>query len=490
MSTADQDHENESAGEILRDEEGDVLEQSPLGDALDLEAWDVAAPPAGFAERVLDRVRSENAGNAENAEEPARITTAARTRRRWLAVSGGVATLAVAAMMLLRVSSPPSQGEAIAKDRVEVALGSRALAVLEPGATVKWNGDDVEQSRGDVFYRVEPGKRFTVHTPAGEVEVKGTCFTVKVRALPDAAKSLAFVVVHEGKVGVTPGVSAKDHAHVDLKAGESAQSGPEGVTRTSGMSSDGEKAFDQRAAALDVKAEDDSTSRANQNLVRQVSDYRSRLEAIAAQKRELEEKLKNSEERLAASRDGSVVIPHGFDLSSEDWKELAKTGTIKYRIPCSSRNGGYQPKPEALTNLGLQPADGEVIRDAYARSTKRYWDAIKPLCSAAIGNPDIAEKIGPDTCIHLILDLESERDNEAVRVARRQVGEIRAGIKPMPGPNDKLHPVTRIFLTATGEAKALEDDLAKSYGPEEAHRLVYSDELCFGHSTFGSGAKD
>lgn len=40
---------------------------------------------------------------------------------------------------------------------------------------------------------------------------------------------------------------------------------------------------------------------------------------------------------------------------------------------------------------------------------------------------------------------------------------------------------------ATGEAKMFESDLAQSFGPEEAHRIAYSDELCVGSSHFGGG---
>ena len=65
-------------------------------------------------------------------------------------------------------------------------------------------------------------------------------------------------------------------------------------------------------------------------------EYRSRLEAIAKRETEFEEKLKKSEERLAASQDGArYVMKHDFDLSADDWKELSKDGTIEYQMPCS-----------------------------------------------------------------------------------------------------------------------------------------------------------
>src|SRR4029077_935812 len=102
--------------------------------------------------------------------------------RRWGTAAGVAGVLALAAAFAVKVTTmPDAHGSAIAKDRLEVSIGSRARAVLEPGAQVKWDGDDVVQAHGDVFYRVEPGARFRVHTPAGDVEVKGTCFAVKIR---------------------------------------------------------------------------------------------------------------------------------------------------------------------------------------------------------------------------------------------------------------------------------------------------------------------
>ncbi len=96
-------------------------------------------------------------------------------------------------------------------------LGARGIAVLERGAHVAWNGDEVTQSAGDVFYRVERGGAFRVHTPSGDVQVLGTCFRVrveneengegavnlrdlKVGAFGAALGAAAFVSVYEGKV--------------------------------------------------------------------------------------------------------------------------------------------------------------------------------------------------------------------------------------------------------------------------------------------------
>lgn len=477
-----------------RDDENEVRSHESDEEPMDLSRWDAQAPPDDFAERVLTRIR------AEDPTRPSSAPVAPPPRsRRWPVVTGGIAACAIAAAVLLRATAAPSTGEALAKDRVSVAIGKRAVAVLEPGSNVRWNGDDVVQSNGDVFYRVEPGARFKVHTPAGDVDVEGTCFTVKVRprgesksegmdmqkrdvksgAVGAALSALAFVAVYEGKVAVS---HASDR--VVVQAGDTAQLGPDDVKLT-GV--DGAAQFEQNAMADES---DDPTMTANQSLVRQVGEYRSRLEGLAKQKTELETKLQKSEASLAAARDGGpLAIKSEFDLSPDDWKEFAKDGTIKYQQPCIRTKGdGYTPSKENLNALGLAPEDGATLKDAYAQVSKVVWEQLKPICAQAVGNESLAERIGPDTCVHLVVDIEQDRDREATERARRQVGEIRAGLRPMPGPNEKLHPVTSMFLTMTGANKRFEDQLAQSFGPEEAHRIAYSSEGCVGHHTWGGDA--
>ena len=470
-------------------------------DKLDLDAWEPQLPPSDFAERVLGQVRAE-AKVAPAPPAPAALP--AKKPRRWGRDAGVVSLLALAAALAMRVTSAPdAHGETIAKDRIEVSLGSRALAVLEPGAQVKWDGDDVVQSHGDVFYRVEPGARFRVHTPAGDVEVKGTCFAVKVRGeapsnkvvgadmnkrdvksgvVGAALSALAFVAVYEGKVAVS-------HAgeRVDLGAGEAAQVGSDGVKKSAAVG-DGEKAFDAKVAANAANPGETPLAQANENLVAQVSEYRSRLEAIAAQKIELEQKLKKSEEKLAS--DGAAPRTRAeYDLNQEDWAELAKKGEVKYRVPCF-RESGWDFTPKKLNDLGLAPQDGAPIKEAYKRSYDRLWKELRPMCAAAIGTSlDVIDKIGPDQCPHLIYDAAARVDKDGAAEAHTQVAEIRAGLRAEPGPNEKVHPVMKLFLMLTNANRGFEGDLAKSFGPEEAHRLAMSDDMCSGNSRWGGGKK-
>jgi hypothetical protein len=267
-----------------------------------------------------------------------------------------------------------------------------------------------------------------------------------------------------------------------LTPGESAKLTDHGVTRT-GTLADGDRAFDK-------PGETDPLVTANQNLAGNVREYKDRLQALEGEKDTLEKKLAAAEQKLASTAPDGAVIPKksAFDLAPEDWAELAKTGTIKYEVPCftRTRTGMRDRTSFDLDKLGLAPTDFPQIQAAYAKSRDRLWNTIVPLCAQAVGSADVAEKLGPNTCIHLVLDLARANDPKGTNDALYAVGDIRAGARPMPGPNENVPSVEKMFLALTAESGAFEADLAQSFGPEEAHRLAYArDGMCLGTSEFG-----
>lgn len=439
------------------------------------EAWQAEAPPPGFAERVVRRAQQE------------RSAPPSRGRR----IAAGVMLAAAAAAALAfgaHLRRAQAKGDVTASERREVRIGTRAIAVLEKGAHVAWDGDAVTQAAGDVFWRVEPGARLAVHTPAGEVTVKGTCFRVKLGedemtrrdiasgAVGAAIGIAAFVGVYEGKVAV----SAKA-ASVDVAAGEGAEIGSAGLRKTS-SASPGE--------AAGGAAESDPLLAANQNLADTVQAYKRRLEAIGTEKDTLQKKLAVAEAQLARIDGGSAAAHKSdYDLSQDDWKTLAKEGTVKSRVPCAV-NGGFSYSPASLNRLGLAPQDGPIVAKALATSNKRTWAVIKPLCSQALGGaPDVADRVGQTACVNLILDLERQKNSDAVDELTRQVAEIRAGERPMPGANDPIDPAERVLLALTGESPAIEADLAQSLGPADANRVVFGEEGCWSNMSSGVGPR-
>jgi hypothetical protein len=461
------------------------------------DAWEPADPPRGFAERVVDAARREGAARS-------------RTRRRaGIVVVATIAIAAAAAVAVVRVRTTPASGDASASgERTQIAIGDRAIAVLEPGARVAWSGDVVTQSSGNVFYRVEPGGGFRVHTAAGDVDVKGTCFRVKVHddgtsaaspqrgphqetamnardvkvgAVGVAIGAAAFVGVYEGRVALS---HAKQS--VELGAGESARADNTGV-RPSGSIADGEKDFDAQKPANAAPA-DDPTMAANKNLADSVRTYKQRLEAIEAEKAKLQKDLEGAQQKLALATDASAPDKHNkFDLNDDDWKDLAKDGTVRLRFPCS-RPESWNYSPKQLTKMGLAPQDGPPITNALSTSTKRTWAVIKPLCAQALGGAaDVAEKVGQQACMSIVMDIDRQKIDSDEQV--RQVAEIRAGMIQAP-PADSMSATMKMLLALSYESKNVESDLAKSIGPDDAHRVVFGDEGgCWSNQGIGVGPR-
>jgi len=443
-------------------------------ESIDLSAWDPELPPSDFADRVMAKV-----------SQGAPRKTASRVR--WLA-TGGVFAMA-AAFALYASTRPPSSGIAKADhDRIEVKLGDRAIAVLEPGAELKWNGPHVEQTKGDVFYRVEKGDGFDVHTAEGDVAVKGTCFRVKLKgdematrdwkmgALGALGASALFVGVYEGKVAVSHANESKM-----VTAGQAAgvSSGQSVVVAD----------METGAAGLNAERAGDPLMAANRNLVDTVSEYRKRLEAIEGEKKDLAERLKGAEKDLEREKRGpdAASEKNEFDFSQDDLVALAKEGTLKYMAPCTKKD--YRPSPEALNKLGLSPQDGDIIAGVYKKVNDWREAQMRPACIEAIGRSELTEHLPIDGCMHLVSDMLSETNNKERHEAQQAAVEIRAGLRPQPKAGEKVSPLTRMMLASAQLGKVFEDELAKNYGPEEAHRLVYSDELCMGHSTWGGPKK-
>lgn len=460
-----------------------MSEQEPLSpDAL--AAWAAAEPPEDFATRVLAALPAERA-------RPARVLA-------WRAPSAafGALALAAGAMLALRTYDESSSGALVASARTEVKLGRRGVAVAEAGAEISWTNGHVSQKSGKVLYRVEPGAEFVVSSPEAEVHVLGTVFAVSIAGAASeedpamnainkksvvagisgaALAALATVAVYEGRVRV-----AHAGQHIEAGAGESVQTTRDGV-RLAESDDDGAK------AAATLTAAQSKTATAAQ-VAAAVQTYKEQLEALESQRKSLSDALKASEDKLAEAETGKPARTRPeFDLDADDWRALAKEGTVKYRTPCATP-GGWRPDAEHLNKLGLAPSDADTIQDAYKRTQESVWATLKPLCMRSIGlSSEMADRIGSQNCVHLVTDIEAAKLKEGeAEKGMRLVGEIMAGDKPEPTAADKPNPATTAFLTMARANKVLEGELAKSYGPEEAHRLAFDSAMCGGQSTFKS----
>ena len=399
--------------------------------------WEPQVPAADFADRVMARALREE-------REPRRRPW------RWYAIAGATLAAAAAIVMITRPTSAVRHGELRATARVEVAVGSRAVAVVEPGTHIRWHGDVVEQDSGQAFYRVEPGEAFEVRTPAGNATVAGTCFRITVQKEQDMMKrdlgagAIGAVVAVGIVVGVYEGKVRVSHAGqaTTVGAGETVVSDRTGVHAQTTV-----------ARTEDAKAPHTS------------DELKLRLAQIEQEKTNLERELESA---LAGTPPKSE-----YDLSRDDWQRLAKQGTIKYEVPCF-RDGGFRPTPEQIQHMGLAAADADTIQAAFRQSNQRFATNMTAICGEV--GPEEAKDMSK--CMTKLFATIYERGTDSARPIYTRVAEVRAGTRTQ-APAADTPPAEKMLLFFTGEMSSFESDLAKTFGADEAHRIAYSSDLCF-----------
>ncbi len=442
------------------------------------EALQPQRPPGRFAERVMADV-------AALRQEPV-----GRRRATALgAVAGGV-TLAVAAAVALVVAGNArgraERGEIRAEAWMDVHLGPHIVAALSPGAHVRWDGDEVTQTSGRAFYRVEAdgaGGTRLVHTPAGDVTVRGTCFEVKVRAASEEAEAMTQATARELRAGAVGAIAAaavlvgvyegkvrlsRASGAIDVTSGQGARADASGVH--------GPQELAEAEIDFESSAGDDPWRAANASLADQVKAYQRRLEDNEAQRKSIEKELKELKAKLGpdggAARDAFELDPR--DFTTDDWKQLAKAGAVRAGFLCPPAD--WHPSAGELGGLGLAPGDAPALEAAVHDAQQRTWQAIEPACARIVGSDEVARRLGGMACGVVIQNATGKADfNRDVQ----RVADIRAGNTPMP-PASQLDPLEAYWLALTGETSGYEAELAKTFGPETAHRVARFDGISCG----------
>jgi hypothetical protein len=277
-----------------------------------------------------------------------------------------------------------------------------------------------------------------------------------------ALGTMGLMSLHEGRV-------ARARENVKVNAGEAELTDPIQATRTTG---------------------DDPAMAANANLVEQMRRYKERLEAIEAQKAATENQLAEVEKKLAtvAGKDGSTRIRSEYDLSQEDWRKLAAEGTVKFQIPCDDLKTN-DVSPGSLADIGLPASDAQPIHDALRDSSFRLWGIVKELCAQGLhGSLQLADELGPEACRGLIEHM-GHKDGGDLEEQTRIAAEIRAGLIPMPQDPRSLGVYTQLLLAQSEESQRIEQQLAKSIGPDDAQAFVYGGVGCWERVTKTGGPR-
>ncbi|MEM6294247.1 MAG: hypothetical protein AAGA54_23420 [Myxococcota bacterium] len=429
--------------------------RTPLLRQLDaLGVWDVAAPPPDFADRVLTQA------------PPSRRTTAWRVA----ALAVAAALVAVVGWALLHRPTP-SRGSVVAEQRRTVNVSETAV-VLEPGAALSWTHDDglaLDQARGSAFYRVDPTDApVTVHTPAGTVEVTGTCFSIdltptsdpmrqnhKALALGGAIAVAATVTVYEGST-----VFANESGAVTLQAGEQARAtGFAPPTRVRDLA-------DASVAHATPTAELATLRAENRRQASELERLRTTLDAAGhANDPEVDDAPPPSAGRFAA---WGPPIPAGFDHyapTDEALLQMAECGIVAWDQPPVWADD-EQPDPGYLDALGLDEEERAAFQGAFDAFQRDTVAQARAFYVELGGDPTLAEAIDPSELLGMVYgrtDLDAREDGRIAMAMER------AGLAEPPA---SVASASERFLRWDANlGHAFEDALAEQLGPERAHAL-------------------
>jgi len=245
---------------------------------------------------------------------------------------------------------------------------------------------------------------------------------------------------------------------------------PHDPAREAASASASATAADPAPSATPSVSDDEAWRTANANLAETVRRTQQLLDKNVAEKKKLQVELEAAKAKLVAAEGDAALPRNPYDLSQDDWKELAKKGTVRARFPCTF-DPDWHVGPDKAVALGLAPTDAATIEAAYKKEEDRLAAAITPACGKVLQSAELAQRLGPSTCMSVI-----QRSVKDTHPDLQLVADIRAGNKPMPSP-DQLDPFATMLLAETVSEKMLEADLTKSLGPDGAHAVAFSDEL-------------
>jgi len=468
-----------------------MAEQHDDGEALTaaereaLAAWTAAAPPAGFAERVL-AAQAASPVTAPTVPSSPRSPWAGRRVTVASAVVAGACLAALGvAVVRTRAAGPAATGEVEVATRRTLAVGARATAVAEAGASLAWRvdarGADVTQRAGDVFYRVAPGGPFVVHTPAGDVRVTGSCFRIEV---PEGAEEDQMTTKKMAVIGGAVGAVLAAAVVVSVYEG--------GVVVASAGASRAAAAGDRVIIGADgvPVLDTGSTAAATVSLAGLTRDQL--LAAHTAQRAQLANlaaevaRLRGPGGAGSGGPDGERVITAGrddgdgqpwFDPSPQTLQAMAKDCRVRFDLPQIMESEPPNISPRAAEKFGLTPEELPRVNAALAALHTAWMTKVRALYAEATGDTTGADSLSVEAMAQEITDKSPPGETDALR---RRMAEERAGLVAPPADLSKTTPVERYFRGLGGLGAETEQALAGVVGPERARELRAADRGLFG----------
>jgi hypothetical protein len=297
------------------------------------------------------------------------------------------------------------------------------VIVAHPGAVLTWvvggDGDaEVQQIAGEAFYRIEPGGRFVVRTPSGEVRVTGTCFTVAV------ADGVATVDVHEGTVELADATSS-----IALRPGERGHLGGAGPARR------------RPATRPDV-----GTTRVTS--------------------------LDRTPARTDARDDRNDCFcfsdPRYLEADQKLLDEWAGLCRVRADVPPFDLDGDLDAIDAAADQLDLLGAERVAFRDAALELIAADVALLREIYVAATGDADGAAALDAEAMAEQVLQTGSLGEDARLRAA---LSQERAGHATPPTDRDAMTPFEELYRVTVAAGDDLERRLAARLGADRAHEL-------------------
>lgn len=412
-----------------------------------LDAWTALLPPPEFADRVL-------------AARDAALPSRPRLRRARLVVGAVALAGAVAAVAVIALRTPHRavRGELTAGQRTTAALGDRGLVVAEPQSELTWRiadgAADVTQRTGNVFYRVEPGGAFVVHTPAGDVRVTGTCFRIEVIPMrPNdklvlagiagaAIASTVLVTVYEGHV-----IAETRSARTELAAGGQA------TLRADDASI---------AAGATLATATDPAHASREQLIARTQQQQAQLLALRARVAQLEKvAARGSEELKDVPEPGRVW----HDPSPEKLAEWVADCHVRTDQPSLDR---FTPLTGPSKDLGIEASEVAGYNAAITEMQKRWRDLVRSLYLETTGDAAGADSLSTESMRH---EIEDKNPGEEHNLVLQKISQERAGLAAPPTDLARTSTLERLLRAYVALGDQSEAALAKRIGAERAHAI-------------------
>jgi hypothetical protein len=398
-----------------------------------------------------------------------------RRDRRPLAMGIGAVVVAAAVVFVVVRGGggrTPSTGARVATEREEIRLGRRGVAVAEAGAALSWIvGDDgtarVEQTSGDVFYRVDPGGPFVVATSAGDVRVTGTCFRVEIQpmkpsrgALIGAAVSAAVtatvvVSVYEGGI-VVAGAGGEERR---VAAGERAVIGSPDEAPTPVSVALADAPPEAAASREELLARDT----AHREMIRELS-----VRVAGLQKQLVGARAEGDRESRENEPDPSDDGSPWFAPSETQLAEFAKECKIRFDTPPIDQSTPFQLSARDAESYGVAPEEIDRVNTVLREIHESWRVRLVALYIEATGDTERADSMSPSALAREIEDKAAPGEREEIQA---RLAQERAGLVAPPTDLTRASPLERYLRGITVLGDEFEQKLGAVIGPDRAHQL-------------------